>query len=55
MQIIQNRRTFLAGLSAAGAAGLIGTSKPAWAEPPPETTKVRFPVFFNVSDCQAPM
>ena len=53
MQIIQNRRHFLAGLSAA-VASLAGTSS-ASAEPPPETTKVRFPVFINASDCQAPM
>jgi NitT/TauT family transport system substrate-binding protein len=55
MQIIQSRRHFLAGTAAVGAAGFIGTSTEAWAEPPPETTKVRFPVFINVSDCQAPM
>ena len=56
MQIIQNRRRFLAGAAAAGAAGPCrhhDTS--ARAEPPPETTKVRFPVFINASDCQAPM
>ena len=43
MQIIQNRRRFLAGVAAAGAAGLIGVATPAWAEPPPETTTVRLP------------
>ncbi len=43
MQIIQNRRHFLAGAAAAGAAGLMGASTPAWAEPPPETTSVRLP------------
>ena len=41
MQIIQNRRHFLAGAASVGAAGLIGTSTPAWAEAPPETTTVR--------------
>ena len=43
MQIIQSRRRFLAGLTAAGGAGLIGASTPAWAEPRPETTSVRLP------------
>ena len=43
MQIIQNRRHFLAGAAAAGAAGLIGKPTPARAEPPPETTTVRIP------------
>ena len=37
MQIIRSRRHFLAGLSAAGAAGLVGAATPASAEPPPET------------------
>lgn len=54
MQIIQNRRCFLAGAGAA-ATGLFGFPVVARAEPPPETTKVRFPVFINASDCQAPM
>ena len=40
MQILHNRRTFLAGL-AAGAAGLIAMTQRAHAEPPPETTTVR--------------
>ena len=53
MQIIQNRRTFLAGLSAAGGAGLIGTSTPAWAEPPPETTSVRLPRYVGGAYCWA--
>ncbi|WP_192182960.1 ABC transporter substrate-binding protein [Mesorhizobium amorphae] len=55
MQIIQSRRRFLAGATAAGTAGLLNFSTAARAEPPPETTKVRFPVFINASDCQAPM
>jgi len=55
MQIIQNRRTFLARAAAAGATGLIGSATDAWAEPPPETKKVRLPVFPKVSDCQTPM
>ena len=47
MHIIQNRRTFLAGLAAAGAAGLIGAPSSARAEPPPETTTVRLPRYFD--------
>src|SRR5690242_6038340 len=38
---MQSRRRFLAGLSRAGAAGLVGMPKPLHAEPPPETTTVR--------------
>ena len=53
MKIIQNRRTFLAGLSAAGAAGFVGTSTPAWAEPPPETTSVRLPRWIDGAYCWA--
>src|SRR5215208_268265 len=42
MQVIQNRRTFVAGLAAAGGAGLLEVrSSNAAAEPPPETTTVR--------------
>jgi NitT/TauT family transport system substrate-binding protein len=53
MQILQSRRRFLAGLSAAGAAGLVGSSTAA-AEPPPEVTRIRTTVFPKVSDCQTP-
>ena len=43
MQIIRNRRSFLTGLSAIGAAGLLRTDKVlAASEPPLETTAVRF-------------
>jgi NitT/TauT family transport system substrate-binding protein len=41
MQIIQSRRRFLAGLSAAGAASLVGVQQSLSAEAPPETTSVR--------------
>jgi NitT/TauT family transport system substrate-binding protein len=41
MQFIQNRRTFVAGVAAAGIAGTLGNATRAWAEPPPETTTVR--------------
>ena len=52
MQIIQSRRLFLAGLSAAGAMGLIGTAPSARAEPPPETTRVRLGKISSI--CLAP-
>ncbi len=42
MQIIQSRRRFLAGLSLASAAALVGAPKSLHAETPPETTTVRF-------------
>jgi NitT/TauT family transport system substrate-binding protein len=41
MSIIQNRRRFLATLSSAGAAGLIGASNSFAQEAPPETTTIR--------------
>jgi NitT/TauT family transport system substrate-binding protein len=41
MQIIQSRRDFLAGLSAAGTAGLVGLGRPLADEGPLETTTVR--------------
>lgn len=54
MQILRSRRTVLAGIIAAGGAGLFNTP---WAnaagEPPPETTTVRLPKFFP-SGCEAP-
>ncbi|MDR6667949.1 ABC transporter substrate-binding protein [Rhizobium sp. 1399] len=52
MQIIQNRRNFLAGLTAAGAAGLMGAATPAVAEPPPETGRIRLSK--NSGICLAP-
>ena len=53
MQIIQNRRSFLAGAAGAGAAAVIGTLRPAWAEPPPETTSVRLPRYIGSAYCWA--
>jgi hypothetical protein len=38
---MQSRRSFVAAVSSAGIAGLVGTSRRATAEPPPETTKLR--------------
>ena len=55
MQIIQNRRRFLAGAAAAGAAGLIGATTDAWAEVPPETTSVRLPRWIDGAYCWAGM
>jgi NitT/TauT family transport system substrate-binding protein len=55
MQIIQNRRRFLAGAVAAGAAGLVCAPTPAQAEPPPETTAVRIPIYPKIADCLAPI
>ena len=52
MPITLNRRHILAGLPAL-VGGLRAT--PGGAEPPPEVTSVRLPVFVNVSDCQAPL
>ena len=54
MQIIQNRRHFLAGLSAAAAAGLVGCRHRLCAEPPPETTTIRLPKFFRLRLPSAP-
>jgi NitT/TauT family transport system substrate-binding protein len=42
MKIVQNRRDFLASLSAAGAAGVLGTRVTLADQGPPETTIVRF-------------
>jgi NitT/TauT family transport system substrate-binding protein len=52
MYIIQNRRRFLTGLSAAGAAGLLGARPTLAREPPPEVTTVR--ITANPSICLAP-
>ncbi len=52
MTNLQNRRRFLAGLSAAGATGFVGSAQPARAEPPPETTRLRLPKIPSV--CMAP-
>jgi NitT/TauT family transport system substrate-binding protein len=52
MQIIQNRRCFMAGLSAT-AAGLVGLSTAPRAEPAPETTTIRIPAVPGA--CTAPL
>ena len=49
-----SRRRFLGGLTFVGTAGLLGLlSRPAAAEPPPETTKIR--VHHSLSLCIAPL
>jgi NitT/TauT family transport system substrate-binding protein len=53
MQIVQSRRGFLASLSSAGAAGIVGFPQPLHAEPPPETTTVRLPKWPEAV-CDAP-
>ena len=53
MQIIQNRRRFLAGAAMAGAAGIVGFPKSLHAEPPLETTTVRLPWWVGGSYCWA--
>ena len=54
MQVIQNRRTFVAGLAAAGGAGLLEVrSSNAAAEPPLETTTVRLGRWVGGAYCWA--
>jgi NitT/TauT family transport system substrate-binding protein len=52
MHIMQSRRDFLATLSAAGAASIVGARGPLADEGPPETTTIR--LFGDASICQAP-
>jgi NitT/TauT family transport system substrate-binding protein len=54
MQIMQNRRRFLASASLAGAAGILGTSKSLRADGPPETTTVRIVKWPGPTVCEAP-
>jgi NitT/TauT family transport system substrate-binding protein len=53
MQIIQNRRCFMTGLSAAAAVGLVSSPTSLHAEPPPETTTIRIAV--PAAACNAPL
>jgi NitT/TauT family transport system substrate-binding protein len=53
MLMRQNRRHFLAGLSAAGATGLLGSRGALAAEGPPETTTIRLAATTGI--CFAPM
>ena len=50
---MQNRRRFLTGLTATGAAGTFGFTQSASAEPPPETMTVRISKF-AVPGCEVP-
>ena len=52
MPNLDSRRGFLAGFSASVAAGLVGSAQPAFAEPPPEVTRLRLPKIPSV--CMAP-
>ncbi|MDQ0561556.1 NitT/TauT family transport system substrate-binding protein [Rhizobium mesoamericanum] len=52
MHTIQNRRSFLASAAAVGVAGVLRTTRRAWAEPPPETTTIRFAKISGI--CIAP-
>jgi NitT/TauT family transport system substrate-binding protein len=52
MRIIQNRRHFLASLSAAGAAGIFGARSSLADEGPPEVTTLRLSTYPNI--CLAP-
>ena len=54
MQIIQNRRSFLTGLSTIGFAGFVGAPTSLRAEPLPEITRIRTSVYPKVSDCVTP-
>jgi len=53
MQITQSRRRFLASVSLAGAAGLVGAPTTLRAEPSPETTTVRLPRWIGGAYCWA--
>jgi NitT/TauT family transport system substrate-binding protein len=52
MHIMQSRRDFLASISAAGAAGMLGARASLADEGPPETTTLRLPLDPNL--CAAP-
>src|SRR5262249_49464171 len=54
MPSTQSRRRFLATLSSAGVAGVISARHSFAAEPPPETTTVRFPKYSS-SICNVPV
>jgi len=53
MQMTQSRRDFLASVSAAGAAGVLGNREPLADEGPPETTTIRLGRFPGI--CGAPV
>jgi len=54
MQVMQSRRRFLATVSLAGAAGLVGAPRSLHAEePPPETTTIRLPRWIGGAYCWA--
>jgi NitT/TauT family transport system substrate-binding protein len=53
MQIIQSRRDFLASLSAASAASLLGAQASLADEGPPETSTIKLAYYSN--NCLAPL
>jgi NitT/TauT family transport system substrate-binding protein len=53
VQLIQSRRDFLAGVSAAGAAGILGARASLADEGPPETTAIRLKKTLAI--CYAPL
>jgi NitT/TauT family transport system substrate-binding protein len=53
VQTMQSRRRFMAGISAAGASGLMAKPRTLRAEPPPETTRVRLPRWLGSGYCWA--
>jgi NitT/TauT family transport system substrate-binding protein len=53
MHIVQSRRDFLAGLSAAGAASVLGAQASLADEGPPETTAIKLAYYSN--NCLAPL
>jgi NitT/TauT family transport system substrate-binding protein len=53
MQIVQNRRDFLAGLSGAGASGILGPAAALAEDGPPETTTIKLAYYSN--NCLAPL
>lgn len=52
MPNLDSRRGFLAGFSASVATGFVGSAQPAYAEPPPEVTRLRLAKIASV--CMAP-
>jgi NitT/TauT family transport system substrate-binding protein len=53
MQIVRSRRDFLVGMSAAGAAGILGPPGALADEGPPETTTIKLAYYSN--NCLAPL
>ena len=54
MQIIQKSALLPGRCSGDRRLRLVAATKPAWAEPPPEITRIRTSVYPKVSDCVTP-